>query len=795
MVPKKKADHLERITAFFGKLVVDNPVKIMLIFTFLTILLAIPIPNMDTSTSMSDFMPESEFIDADLILREKFNTSERIIGILDAGEGSVLSKDGLIQLRNIEERIRKDGSINPYLVDHQDPIVSIYDPVKIALDENTNRSLKIEEVPKEIIEGILDEISDDPDYSRLVSQSGRYASIIFTLRYDMMERGDESVEVELKESIESMDLYGFEYYSFSALNDTMRENAVSSLKILLPISFLVVIVILALSLRSVPRVIIALLGIVVALVMSFGLFSLMGLLFSQMMFFAPIVVIVLCIDYGIHILFRDREFERTGEPPSLSMKNAVRFMGVSIGLSTITTAFAFGSNGLSRIPAVSAFGVFLAMGIIFSFLVMIFFVPALVLLYKKFRPDRFGPGSTVKGRVPKIVRKISDFLVSLFWKAPYIFIAIAIILAGTGAYYGLQIEKDMAPDDVTADDSSIVKSAKVLREHFPDLGREFCHVIIHGDIENPGVIDAVNRSIQEMSDDHHVADVDDGVISIIPMVKELFLKSGYPDNDGNDLPDSKEVLTSIFDMLYEKGMNGSIPLDHVKSYLSRSGPGDYDALNIMVAAVDVSGPKGGELLSELKADMDSLDPYEVEIEYAGFVFERYDMLSQMISGMTLSTVITMALVTLLVIFLFRSFRYGIITSSPIILVIGWIMGVMTLGSYKWNMVTVIITSMTVGVGIDYSIHLVERYRQEIRNSDHIKDAMSSAIATTGGSLFAAAATTFGGFFVMTFSKIGMYESFGMLTSLMILFAMVSSVFVLPPIILLIDRLIVDDKDE
>ena len=784
-----KTDVFHGITSFIGKMVVNHPGKITLFFLITTALLFIPVTWMDTSTSMSDFTPDSRFVKADEMLRRDFNTTDKVTCILDAGSGSVLSREGLLHLIDMESEIRTDESISPYLIDYEDPILSIADPVGAALDSVTNGSYGIHNVSDKLLLGIIRKVLDHPEYSKLVSSddNNRYGVILIKLRHDLIERGDESVEVRINDRIEGMDLGDFDYFSPSALNDQMKEDAISSLSILLPISVVMVIIILAVGLRSVPKVIASLIGIGSAVIMSFGIFSLLGLLFSQMMFFAPIVIIVLCIDYGIHLLFRDREFLRNGEPPSLSMKNAVRFMGISISLSTVTTALAFGSNGLSAIPAVSSFGIFLAMGILISFVVMMFFVPSMVLLYRRYfngeGPDFESKDDRGTGR---LTNRISETAVSVYSKVPWLFILAAVLIAGSGLYFGLQIDKDMSAEDVTAEGSPIVKSINVLRDDFPGLGGETCYVIVKGDISDPGVLEDINGAIINMMDDEHISDAGGSVKSIIPALKQLYNAS---DPTGDGLPESKDEIRSLFEVLYDQGIQDRLPPESSRSMLSRSKEGEFVGTAIILSAVNVSGPGGGDLLNELEKDLESLESREgVEIMYAGFVFERYDMLDQMIDGLTTSTFITTLLVMIIVILLFRSFRYGIITTIPVILVIGWIMGLMSITRYQWNMVTVTITSMTVGVGIDYSIHLVERYRQERENSVEIRKAMSKALATTGGSLFAAAATTFGGFFVMSFSTIGMYNAFGVLVSLMILFAFLAAVLVLPPAILWIDRI-------
>ncbi len=135
------------------------------------------------------------------------------------------------------------------------------------------------------------------------------------------------------------------------------------------------------------------------------------------------------------------------------------------------------------------------------------------------------------------------------------------------------------------------------------------------------------------------------------------------------------------------------------------------------------------------------------------------------------------------ILLFRSLRLGLIAAIPIILITGWILGIMYMLGFTLNVITATVTAMSVGVGIDYSIHLVERYRQEKATGKTIGEAMIKCIRTTGPSLFGAGLTTFSGFFVMSYSQINMIRSFGILSSLTIALALVGSLLVLPALLM------------
>jgi predicted RND superfamily exporter protein len=95
-----------------------------------------------------------------------------------------------------------------------------------------------------------------------------------------------------------------------------------------------------------------------------------------------------------------------------------------------------------------------------------------------------------------------------------------------------------------------------------------------------------------------------------------------------------------------------------------------------------------------------------------------------------------------------------------------------------NVMTITISSLTVGLGVTYGIHISHRFIEELQKSN-IEEASCKTVQSTGISLFGAAATTIAGFGLLTFALMPPLQQFGQITALTILFAFISSVFILP----------------
>tara|TARA_B100000470_G_C19612754_1_gene311834 strand:- start:268 stop:615 length:348 start_codon:yes stop_codon:yes gene_type:complete len=107
---------------------------------------------------------------------------------------------------------------------------------------------------------------------------------------------------------------------------------------------------------------------------------------------------------------------------------------------------------------------------------------------------------------------------------------------------------------------------------------------------------------------------------------------------------------------------------------------------------------------------------------------------------------------------------------------------MYIGGFALNFVTATIGALSIGVGIDYSIHMTERFREELRRSPDKLTALRQASRGTGVALVASATSSIVGFAIIGFAPMPMFSSYGQLTALMIFLALTASLIVLPPLL-------------
>ena len=157
---------------------------------------------------------------------------------------------------------------------------------------------------------------------------------------------------------------------------------------------------------------------------------------------------------------------------------------------------------------------------------------------------------------------------------------------------------------------------------------------------------------------------------------------------------------------------------------------------------------------------------------------------QITDGQTaaISTTIAVALGILALFFwvTLRQPALGIVAVGPIVLVLICVLGTMALLDIPYNLITSIITALSIGIGVDYTIHVIHRYREEFTRLRNPERAAVQTLATTGSALLGSALTTAFGFGVLIASPLLAFQEFGITATITIVYSLIVSIFVVLP---------------
>ncbi|MDG1524825.1 MAG: MMPL family transporter [Candidatus Thalassarchaeaceae archaeon] len=125
----------------------------------------------------------------------------------------------------------------------------------------------------------------------------------------------------------------------------------------------------------------------------------------------------------------------------------------------------------------------------------------------------------------------------------------------------------------------------------------------------------------------------------------------------------------------------------------------------------------------------------------------------------------------------RALAFAVITTFPILIVVVWLYGMIAVAGYGLNMVTVAIAAMSLGVGIDYVIHVVERYREERERGQSVHSSLVAMGGASGLALVGSAVSDVTGFAIISLSPMGFFAAFGLFCALMIALSFIASMVI------------------
>ena len=155
----------------------------------------------------------------------------------------------------------------------------------------------------------------------------------------------------------------------------------------------------------------------------------------------------------------------------------------------------------------------------------------------------------------------------------------------------------------------------------------------------------------------------------------------------------------------------------------------------------------------------------------------------MTESQLLSTFISVLLAALILMIVFRNPILGLISIIPVGVSIIWIVGSIYFIGYSFNIMTVMVTSLNIGIGIAFGIHVIQRFRLTADRTGDVRKAVSKTVTHTGGALFIAALTTAAGFGMLILAPLSPEQQFGIITALTIIYSYITSIFVLPPVLM------------
>lgn len=811
------------IAARIADIVVDRPGAVVLVFLLLTAGFGAGLGRVSMSGGTGQFTEASSAQASYDTVEEQFGSTFAVedgTTIVIQRNDNVLSKSSLLGMLDVQvgvdsrESLRVQQTTSPATL-----LARELDPTATSLATQT-RTIK-EATPAEI-DAAVAEAAETVAFRKLVSEdfnpkTARATAALAVITHEVPGREESAVGVTADSAFRETQLSvraivqsyegDFTVYGSGIIAAEFSQIIVDSLQIVVPAAAVLILGLLLVAFRDLLDFLIGVFVLLTALVWTFGFMGWAGIAFSQLLIAIPPLLLGVGIDFGIHVINGYRE-RATKAGFAAAMKPTMTQLVIAFSIVTGTTILGFGANLSSQLAPIRDFGLVAAIGIFVTFLVFGIYLPALKVLVERFREwlHRRGPASLghtgVKSPIGKDGSVLEPMLtvgIRIGRRAPRLVLGVVLVTALLAGGYGAGVETSFSDEDFLPPENipkyitnapqpfgtgtyTVTESTNFLEANFetsradsltiyyerPMTTDSSLELIQHAGMDPPSVIVQTGRRSESGS----IQTLIDRYAARSPAFARLVARN---DRDGDGVPD--DDLEAIYAALRDSPLGG-----RVDRYLTADNRRTVIYYDVETGATQAAvAAAGDEMASRLRGDATATGTTLIFADIADLIYESA------IVSLLAAIGITAAFLVVVYHLLFREWSLGLVNLLPILLTVTLVLATMRAFDMKFNALTATLLAVTIGMGVDYSVHLVHRFREERERTGSVTEALYPTMRGTGGALTGSMLTTVFGVGILGIAITPILQTFGILTALSIVYAYLTSMTVLPATLLLWDQ--------
>lgn len=513
--------------------------------------------------------------------------------------------------------------------------------------------------------------------------------------------------------------------------------------------------------------------VIITVVFVLGFIVLFGYKITILTGILPPLLIVIVVENSIFLLNKyHAEIIRHGNKIK-ALTRVVMFIGNANLLTNMTTAAGFAAFIITGNQALIEFGIVASLSIIVAYILTLFLIP---IFFSFLAPPHGRHTSHLnKGIVTTMVSKIVHTV--QFHRTAIYIVTLVLVIAG---FYGISLLKTTGRivDDIPKGDQ-LYKDLVFFEQNIKGV----MPLEISIDTKKPrGILKlSTIKKIDELQTVLGEYPELSKPVSVAEVIK--FAKQAFYGGDENmyALPNSQE---KNFIMRYMPEMDGN-QRTIINSFVDTA----LQKTRISVQMANIGTAEIQRIKEDLRPRIDSIFPpdrYNVEITGTSVVYLKGT--NYLVDNLLTSLILALVVISILMAMLFTSFRMVVISMAPNLIpqiMTAAMMGYLAI-SVKPS--TILIFSIALGISVDNAIHFLSRYRLHLKINDwNIKKSVISALSETGFSMIYSSVVLFFGFIIFTLSSFGGTEALGYLIAFTLLIALLSNLFVLPSLLLTLDR--------
>ena len=489
------------------------------------------------------------------------------------------------------------------------------------------------------------------------------------------------------------------------------------------------------------------------------------------------LLLILTISLTVHVLVKVNELIKDYSDRRSALIESVNQMFLPCFFAALTTAVAFLSLLLGDLKPVIEFGKMMAFGISIAFIFTFSFLPSSLSLIKGINSLDYLSLHQVTNKILSMSKNNKQLIYLSFVVLFSVFIYGTTKLVVENRFIDYFDEETEIHQGMLEIDKNLGGTATldiIIQEPLDLTSNE----IIDDDFFDDNLFEDDNSdasgywwnvySLAELEAIHDYLD------SLPEIGKVLSVASGIKlarlINDGKDLNDLELAL-----------LRSVLPED-IRETLLYSYINKDDSVVRISTRVNESAENLNrkELLEKINHDLiTKFNLSEDRFEITGLAVLYNNMLQSLFQSQIGSLLVVFSVIAFMLLIIFKSFKIMLIGLIPNIFVASSVVGILGLLNIPLDIMTITVAAISVGMAVDNTIHYIYRYKKEMKLSHSIETALHNAHTTTGRAIFYTASTIATGFSILSLSNFFPTQLFGIFTALAMLIAFISSLSILP----------------
>tara|TARA_B100001939_G_scaffold91493_1_gene78425 strand:+ start:51 stop:2330 length:2280 start_codon:yes stop_codon:yes gene_type:complete len=689
--------------------------------------------------------------------RERFASDNDFLLVAVKNNDGVFRKDFLLELENLLADLDT--------VTHVDTVLSLTRMNKLFV--NDFGKWKVPYINYDNLDSLQNDsiwISKTPDvYGSLISKDCKTLSI-FVKHQDYLSKEGCAAISESVNNIKS--LYDFDEMHIAGRSVGQIYYVAlmqSELKFFMVTSLVLLLVFLILAFRSWWGILLPVTVVVASVIWILGIMAMLQKPLNLVLTVLPTIIFIVGMSDVIHIVSKYLEELRKGKPKFEALKITIKEVGMATLLTSVTTAVGFLTLYFSRVVPIKDFGVYVAMGVMITFVLSFLVLPSMFALIPT--PSRSKKKSEATFWT-KVLRR--SFLWTIHNQVKVVSISGIILIGSFVGLSALEVNNFLLED--LKENDPLNKSFMFFDEHFSGARpMELSIECKEGSILTPSnlrELDSLERLLVSIYPNESFG-------SVLTVIKSLNRVLNGGSNLQYKLPEADKELRKITSRLKKQ-----IPQELLKQYLTA----DEKYARFSSTVPDLGGNQYRALNNSFAEKREGQFP-QFNIHHTGTA-HLIDKNNQYLStSMVLSLLIAFAVIAGIVGFLFRSLKMVLISLIPNVFPLVMIAGIMGVADIDIKVSTAILFTIAFGIAVDDTIHFISKLKLEINKGASLVFALRRTYMSTGRALVLTTAILSAGFLTLIFSNFLGTLYLGLLVSLTLFFALVADLFLLPILIL------------